>query len=89
MAEQEFLRVDQHPAQVLDGLPAGPRLAAISTLAYSGFLAGPPILGWFAEATSLRVMFLVVVLLCLNVVIFARAASGAGVVEEERVAITV
>lgn len=70
-------------------LPRGQSVAAISTLAYSGFLAGPPILGWFAEATSLRTMFLVVMLLCLIVVVFAQAATGAGVVEEERAAVTV
>jgi len=71
-----------------DDLPRGQSVAAISTLAYSGFLAGPPMLGWFAEATSLRAMFLVVMLLCLLVVFFAQAATGAGVVEEERAAIT-
>jgi fucose permease len=70
-------------------LPRGQSVAAISTLAYSGFLAGPPMLGWFAEATSLRSMFVIVTLLCLVVVIFARAARGAGVVEKDRTPITV
>jgi fucose permease len=65
-------------------LPRGQSVAGISTLAYSGFLAGPPMLGWFAEATSLRAMFVIVTLLCFVVVIFAQAAEGAGAIEDEQ-----
>ena len=70
-------------------LPRGQSVAAISTLAYSGFLAGPPLLGWFAEATSLRALFMVVMLLCLVVVVFAQAAEAAGKIEEERATVVV
>ncbi|MCC6704792.1 MAG: MFS transporter [Thermomicrobiales bacterium] len=59
-------------------LPRGQSVAAISSLAYTGFLAGPPILGWFAEATSLRTMFGVIVLLCVLAAVMAGAAKGAG-----------
>jgi MFS family permease len=41
-------------AAVTDGA-AGPSLAAVSTLGYLGFLAGPPLVGALAELTSLPV----------------------------------
>jgi MFS family permease len=34
---------------------AGPSLAAVSTMGYTGFLAGPPLIGAIAEASSLSV----------------------------------
>jgi predicted MFS family arabinose efflux permease len=36
------------------GIPNGPALAAVSSLGYLGFLAGPPLVGGIAELTSLR-----------------------------------
>jgi predicted MFS family arabinose efflux permease len=33
--------------------PAGPSLAAVFTLGYTGFIAGPPLIGLLADATSL------------------------------------
>jgi predicted MFS family arabinose efflux permease len=33
--------------------PAGPSLAAVFTVGYSGFIAGPPLIGFLADATSL------------------------------------
>lgn len=36
------------------GNAAGPAIAQVSTLGYLGFLAGPPLLGFVAEATSLK-----------------------------------
>ena len=65
------------------GLAQAHSVAAISALAYSGFLMGPPILGWFAQATSLRVMFGVIAGLCALVIFIADAVNGAGVVTEE------
>jgi MFS family permease len=59
-------------------ISSGQSVAAISTLAYTGFLAGPPVLGWFAELTSLRAMFGVIVLLCALVIFIAGAVEGAG-----------
>jgi MFS family permease len=64
-------------------LPRGQSVAAISTLAYTGFLAGPPVLGWFAQLTSLRTMFGVIALLCALVVVIAGAVDGAGEIMEE------
>lgn len=37
------------------GVPAGVALASVATMGYLGFLAGPPVIGLIAEATSLRV----------------------------------
>lgn len=42
----------------MPNLPAGAGIAGVATLGYSGFLAGPPIIGLLAEATSLRVSFI-------------------------------
>ena len=36
------------------GVPTGPALAAVSSLGYLGFLAGPPLIGGVAQLTSLR-----------------------------------
>ena len=43
----------------------GPALAAVSTLGYTGLLAGPPTIGLLAEATSLRAALGLVCALCL------------------------
>ncbi|HVZ56357.1 MAG TPA: MFS transporter [Chitinophagaceae bacterium] len=42
---------------------AGVAIAAVSTIGYFGFLFGPPLIGFIAQATSLRVSFLVIALL--------------------------
>jgi hypothetical protein len=49
------------------GIPAGIGIAGITTVGYAGFLVGPPLIGFVAEATSLRAALLIVVglLLCL------------------------
>ena len=36
------------------GDAAGPAIAAVSTVGYGGFVTGPPLIGFVAEATSLR-----------------------------------
>jgi MFS family permease len=41
----------------------GVALAAVSTIGYLGFLAGPPMIGFIAEAASLRVSFSVIAVL--------------------------
>lgn len=41
----------------------GVALAAVSTIGYLGFLAGPPMIGFIAEAASLRVSFTVIAIL--------------------------
>ena len=47
------------------GRPRGPSMAAAVTLGYAGFLAGPPAIGFLAEATSLRVALCLLIPLCL------------------------
>ena len=47
------------------GLPAGASIAAITTTGYLGFLAGPPVVGLVADASSPRVSLFVVGALCL------------------------
>jgi hypothetical protein len=53
----------------------GPALAAVSSLGYLGFLAGPPIIGGIAQLTSLRFACLVLALAGLSVLALAPAAA--------------
>jgi len=55
------------------GLPAAASMAAVTTTGYTGFLAGPPLVGLLAEASSLRASFAVVGALCLGAAVLARA----------------
>ena len=59
----------------------GRAVAAVATIGYTGFLAGPPILGWIAEWTSLRVLMIVVAVLCIVSAACAPATRSAGYVE--------
>jgi hypothetical protein len=59
------------------GVPTGPALAAVSSLGYLGFLAGPPVIGALAQLTSLRVACGVLVLAGLIVVLLAPSAGAA------------
>ncbi|MGI9049622.1 MAG: MFS transporter [Rubrobacteraceae bacterium] len=56
----------------------GPALAAVSTLGYTGFLAGPPIIGFLAQLFGLGAALYVVVLLSAAIMPLAGAA-GRGV----------
>jgi predicted MFS family arabinose efflux permease len=47
------------------GAAAGPGLAAVSTVGYGGFLAGPPVIGLVAGATGLREALVLLPALCL------------------------
>ena len=58
------------------GVPTGPALAAVSSLGYLGFLAGPPIIGAVAQLTSLRLASGVLVLAGLIVVLLAPFAGA-------------
>ncbi|MFP9113334.1 MFS transporter [Flavobacterium sp. RHBU_3] len=53
----------------------GPAIAAVSTISFLGFLIGPPIIGFLAEAFSLRVSFLFVALMALLVIVFTTRAK--------------
>ena len=70
----------------LPGQTSGTAIAAVSTFGYTGFLAGPPIIGFVAEAFTLRGGLAVVVLASLLIVILAgtlRTVTGRGVREDE------
>ena len=45
------------------GIASGTGIAAVASIGYAGFLAGPPLIGFLAEATSLRIAFCSIVLL--------------------------
>jgi hypothetical protein len=56
------------------GVSTGPALAAVTSLGYLGFLAGPPIIGGVAQLTSLRFATGLMVLAGVSVVLLAGAA---------------
>ena len=51
--------------------PAAPNLAAVSTVGYGGFLAGPPVIGLLAEISDLRTALALVCLLCVVAALLA------------------
>ncbi len=57
------------------GVPAGQGIAMVSRLGYFGFLAGPPIIGFAAEAVGLSVALAVVPVLLLAVSALSGAAG--------------
>jgi MFS family permease len=52
-------------------LSPGTALTAVSSLGFMGLLVGPPVIGFIAEATSLRVSFLAISLMSVAVILFA------------------
>jgi MFS family permease len=62
-------------------LSPGVAIAAVSSLGFMGMLIGPPIVGFIAEATSLRMSFLALLVLSVSVVVLSsvrtRSASDA------------
>jgi hypothetical protein len=58
------------------GVSTGPALAAVSSLGYLGFLAGPPLIGGVAQLTSLRLACGLLVLAGLVVVLLAPSAEA-------------
>jgi len=57
----------------MSGASPGAAIAAVATLGYGGFLAGPPLLGLLAQAVTLRVALGVVALLCLTIALLGNA----------------
>jgi MFS family permease len=55
--------------------PTGPALAAVTTAAYTGFLVGPPFIGFLAELTGLGYALYLVVVLSTAVIILAGAVN--------------
>ena len=49
----------------------GVAIAAVSTIGYLGFLFGPPIIGFIAQATSLRVSFSLIALMGIMIAVIA------------------
>ena len=60
------------------GLPSGVGLAMVTTVGYSGFLFGPPLIGFISDLSSLRIaLLLVAVLLVLMTIVgFTRKATN-------------
>lgn len=50
---------------------AGSAIAAMATLGYGGFLVGPPVVGWFAQVSSLSIALIVVVVLGVTIAVMA------------------
>jgi MFS family permease len=57
-------------------LAPGTALTAVSSLGFMGLLIGPPIIGFIAEATSLRVSFLAITFMSVSVVVLASFMPG-------------
>ncbi len=57
------------------GVSRGRAVAGVATIGYTGFLIGPPVLGWIAEPTSLRVSLMIVVVLAAAVALLAPATG--------------
>ena len=61
----------------MQGDGGGAALAAVSTVGYVGFLAGPPVIGSLADASSLRAALSLVAALCLVAAVAARRVRPA------------
>jgi Na+/melibiose symporter-like transporter len=57
------------------GITTGIGIAGVATIGYAGFLAGPPIIGFVAEITTLRVSLLFVTLLVGTLIFTAKALA--------------
>ena len=55
----------------------GRGIAAVTTLGYAGFLAGPPVIGFAAQVTSLGHAFWLIVLAALVIAVFGNRAHAA------------
>jgi hypothetical protein len=58
--------------------PAGPSLAAVFTLGYTGFIVGPPLLGVLADATSLTAALATLCAAALAVTVLGGRATDTG-----------
>jgi fucose permease len=58
------------------GMEAGPALAVTTTIGYSGFLLGPPLIGFVAQAYGLRPALGIIVVMCLAVALLARVVES-------------
>jgi Na+/melibiose symporter-like transporter len=60
------------------GISTGAGIAGVATIGYAGFLVGPPLIGFVAEETSLRVALFLVALIIGTLVFSAKAISSQG-----------
>lgn len=67
-----FSAAGNHPT-----IAPGRAAAGVATMGYTGFLAGPPLLGFIAEPTSLRVVMAIIVALAIGCTLLARATERA------------
>lgn len=51
--------------------PSG-AIAAVSTIGFLGFLIGPPLIGWIAGATNLRLSFVIIALMGLGITMLSK-----------------
>lgn len=58
--------------------PTAPSLAAVATTGYTGFIAGPAVIGLLSDATSLPAALTFIVVLCLAIGLLANAARARG-----------
>jgi hypothetical protein len=61
----------------IPGQASGTGIAAVATMGYTGFLAGPPVIGFVADVTSLAVALGLIVLACLAIAIAAWTVAPA------------
>jgi MFS family permease len=61
----------------MPGIGSGRGVAAVATMGYSGFLAGPPVLGFLARETSIRWSLLMVAALIAAIVFFTSTLKRA------------
>jgi MFS family permease len=57
-------------------MKASVALAAVSTIGFTGFLIGPPIIGFIAHQTGLRVALLLVLLMGVTIYFISRRIKG-------------
>ena len=63
-----FSAAGNHP-----GVAPGAGIAGVATIGYAGFLAGPPVIGLIAEATSLRIALIIITVLVGSLVFTGKA----------------
>lgn len=62
----------------LPGLPAGAAISYVTGIAYLGFLVGPPVIGFTAEAAGLRGSLVIPAALAVVIVVFAGVVRARG-----------
>ena len=55
----------------------GRGIAAVTTLGYSGFLCGPPLIGFAAQVSNLNTALFITVAAALVIAVFARSVRAA------------